>query len=113
MVTHMRRRSSSRRPGWSYSCGVVRSWLKYGNVTVKTYLRVTVVHLIGLDGLAAGLAAMVDDDVEFGPGAELPFPVWNGGEGGDDQEGPVDPLQVDLIEECDGLEGLAQAHFIC
>lgn len=76
------------------------------------YLCVSVVHLVGLDGLAAGLAAMVDHHVELGPGAELPLPVGDGGERSDDQERPLDALHVNLVEECDGLDGLSQTHLV-
>lgn len=71
------------------------------------YLCVSVVHLIGLDGLAAGLAAMVDHRIEFCPSPELPLPVGDGGEWGDDQEWPLNALHVNLIEECNGLDGLS------
>lgn len=56
---------------------------------------------------------MVDHHIELGPGPELPLPVGNGRERGDDQEGPLDARQVHFIEECDGLDGLPQTHFIC
>lgn len=71
------------------------------------YLCFSVVHLIGLDGLAAGLAAMVDHRVELRPSPELPFPVGDGGERGDDQERPLNALHVNLVEECYGLDGLS------
>lgn len=56
---------------------------------------------------------MVDDDVEVGPGAELALPVGDGGEWGDDEEGPFDAHAVDLLQEGDGLDGLSQAHLVC
>lgn len=76
------------------------------------HLCVSVVHLIGLDGLAAGLATVVDHHVELRPGPELPLPVGNGGERRDDQEGPLDALHEHLIKECNGLDGLPQTHLI-
>lgn len=76
------------------------------------YLCFSVVHLIGLDGLAAGLAAMVDHRVELCPSPKLPLPVGDGGEWGDDQERPLNALHVNLIEECYGLDGLSQTHLI-
>ena len=76
------------------------------------YLGVPVVHLVGLDGLAAGLAAVVDHGVELRPGAELALPVGDGGERGDHQEGALDPREEDLVEEGDGLDGLTQTHLV-
>lgn len=76
------------------------------------YLCVSVVHLISLDGLAAGLAAMVDDHVELCPSPELPLPVWDGGKWGNDQEWPLYALHVNLVEECDGLDGLSKTHLV-
>lgn len=75
-------------------------------MSLFVYLWVSVVHLIGLDGLAAGLAAVVDHHIELCPGPELSLPVWDGGERGDDQERPLNALHVNLIEECNGLDGL-------
>ena len=71
------------------------------------YLCLSVVHLVGLDGLAAGLAAVIDHCIELGPGPELPLPVWDGGKWGNDQEWPLNALHVNLIEECNGLDGLS------
>lgn len=73
----------------------------------SVYLCVSVVHLVGLDGLAAGLASVVDHRVELSPGPELSLPVRDGGERGDDQERPLDALHVNLVEECNGLDGLS------
>lgn len=73
----------------------------------SVYLCVSEVHLVGLDGLAAGLAAVVDHRVELGPGPELSLPIGNGGERGDDQEWPLNALHVNLVEECNGLDGLS------
>lgn len=87
------------------------SWTFYSSF-FGLHLCVSVVHLIGLDGLAAGLAAVVDHHVELGPGAELPLPVGDGGERSDDQEWPFDALQVDLVEERDGLDGLSKTHLV-
>lgn len=71
------------------------------------YLCISVVHLVGLDGLSTGLAAVVNYGVQFGPGSKLSLPVGDGGEGGDDQERPLNVLQVNLIEECNGLDGFS------
>lgn len=76
------------------------------------YLCISVVHLIGLDGLAAGLAAMVDYHIELCPSPELPLPVGDGGQWGNDQEWPLNALHVNLIEECYGLNGLSKTHLI-
>lgn len=65
------------------------------------------VHLVGLDGLAAGLAAVVHHSVKLRPGAELSLPVGDGGERGDDQERPLDAHLENLIEECNRLDGLS------
>lgn len=56
---------------------------------------------------------MVDDDVEVGPGTELALPVGDGGERGDNEERPLNAHTVDLLQECDGLDGLSQAHLVC
>lgn len=76
------------------------------------YLSVSVVHLVGLDGSATGLTAVINHHVELGPRPELSLPVGNSGERSNDQEWPVDPLQEDLVQEGDGLHGLPQAHLI-
>lgn len=76
------------------------------------YLCISVVHLVGLDGLPAGLAAVVDHHVELRPGPELPLPVGDGGERRDDQERPLDVFHVNLVEECDRLDGLPQPHLV-
>lgn len=55
---------------------------------------------------------MVDHHVELGPGAELPLPVGDGGERRDDQERPFDALHVNLVEECDRLDGLSKTHLV-
>lgn len=55
---------------------------------------------------------MVDHHVELGPGPELPLPVGDGGERSDDQEWPLNALHVNLIEECDGLDGLSETHLV-
>lgn len=78
----------------------------------SSYLRVPEVHLVLLEHLAADHAAVVDDDVEVGPGAELALPVGDGGERRDDEERPFDAHTVDLLQEGDGLDGLPQAHLV-
>lgn len=70
------------------------------------------VHLVGLYGFPAGLAAMVDHNVEVCPGPELPLPIGDGGERGDDQKWPFNVLHEYLVQECDGLDGLPKPHFI-
>lgn len=79
---------------------------------IPSHLCISVVHLIGLDGLPAGLTAMVDHHVELSPGSELSLPVGNGGERCDDQKRPFNALHVNLIEECNRLDGLPQTHLI-
>lgn len=56
---------------------------------------------------------MIHDDVQGRPRAELPLPVGDGGQGGDDEEGAADPHAEDLVQEGDGLDGLSQTHLIC
>lgn len=58
-----------------------------------SHLCVPVHHLILLDHLPADLAAVVHDGVHLRPGAELPLPVRNGGEGCNDEEGAMDAHQ--------------------
>lgn len=70
------------------------------------------VHLVLLQHLATDHAAVVHDHVEVGPRAELALPVGDGGEWRDDEEGAADAHALDLLQECDGLDGLAQAHFV-
>lgn len=65
-----------------------------------THLCISVVHLIGLDGLATGLATVVDHNIELCPGPELPLPIGNGREWSDDKEGSLNALQVHLKKEC-------------
>ena len=69
-------------------------------------------HLVLQDHLPADLWAVVHDDVHVRPRAELPLPVGDGGQRGDDEEGPPNPHAEDLVEEGDGLDGLPQAHLI-
>ena len=78
----------------------------------RHYLRVSVKHLILQDHLPADLRAVVHDDVHVRPRAELPLPVGDGGQGGDDEEGPTNPHAEDLVQKGDGLDGLSQTHFI-
>lgn len=73
-----------------------RNKTSHYKVRVPFYLCIPVVHLIGLNGFPAGLAAMVDHHIEFCPGPELPLPVGDGGERGDDQERPLNVLHVYL-----------------
>ena len=80
---------------------------------MSVYLRVPEVHLVLLEHLPADHAPVVHDDVEVGPGPELAFPVGDGGERRDDEEGPSDADPMDLFQECDGLDGLSQAHLVC
>lgn len=76
------------------------------------YLRVSVKHLVLEDHLPADLGAVVHDDVHVGPRAELPLPVGDGGQRGDDEEGAADAHVENLVEEGDGLDGLPQPHLI-
>lgn len=82
------------------------------SVELTGYLSVSVVHLVGLDGSATGLTAVIHHHVELSPRPELSLPVGNGGERSDDQEWSMDPLQVDLKQEGDGLHRLPQTHLI-
>lgn len=56
---------------------------------------------------------MVDDGVHVGPCGELPLPVGDGGEGGNDQERALDASIIDLGQQRDRLDGLPQTHLIC
>ena len=63
-------------------------------------------------GLTSGLV-VVEQAVEVGPFFNLPPPLWQGGQGGQHQERPKHPLVgVKMIEESDGLDGLAQSHLV-
>lgn len=77
------------------------------------HLLILAVHLILLDHLPTGQAAVVDNGVHVGPGGELPLPVCDGGKGSDDKERALDTGSVYLREQCDGLDGLTQTHLIC
>lgn len=77
------------------------------------YLCVPEIHLILLEHLPADHASMVDDDIEMGPSMELTLPVGNGGERGNDEEWAFNAHTLNLFKECDGLDGLSQAHLIC
>lgn len=77
------------------------------------YLGVSEVHLILLNHLPADHAAVVHHDVQVSPRAELPLPVCYGGERSYDQERASYTRQEDFIQECNGLNGFAEAHFIC
>lgn len=82
-------------------------------VLLLIYLCIPEIHLVLLEHLPADHASMVDNDIEVGPGMELTLPVSNGGEWGNDKEGPLDAYTMDLFEERDGLDGLSQAHLVC
>lgn len=77
------------------------------------YLCIPEIHLVLLEHLPADHASMVDNDVEVCPGTELALPVGDGGERGDNEERPLNAHTVDLLQECDGLNGLSQAHLVC
>lgn len=81
-------------------------------IYVVVYLCVPGVHLVLLQHLPADHGAVVDNDVEVGPRSELPLPVGDGGEGGDDEEGAPDAHTPDLLQKRDGLDGLPQTHLI-
>lgn len=80
--------------------------------SIRIYLCIFVVHFKGLDGPPAGLTAMINHYVQLSPCTEFSLPVWNGWEWRNDQEWPMDFLQEDLIQECDGLNGFSKTHFI-
>lgn len=77
------------------------------------YLGVPEIHLILLNHLPADHASMVHHNVQVSPCAELPLPVCDGGKGSYDQERASYTSQEDFIQECNGLNGFAKAHFIC
>lgn len=66
------------------------------NQDQSLHLVILAVHLVLLDHLSAGQAAVVHDGVHVGPCGELPLPVGDGGEGSDDQEGALDARGVHL-----------------
>lgn len=70
------------------------------------HLFILAVHLVLLDHLSAGQAAVVDDSIHVGPGGELPLPVCDGGKRSDNKEWALDASSVYLREQCDGLDGL-------
>lgn len=79
---------------------------------VSIYLSIPEVHLVLLEHLPTDDAPVVNDDVEVGPRVELAFPVGDGGEGCNDEERRLDANAMNLLQECDGLDGLSQAHLI-
>lgn len=79
----------------------------------QLHLLILAVHLILLDHLSAGQAAMVNNGIHVGPRGELPLPIGDGGEGSNDQEGALDAGSVHFRQQCDGLDGLPQTHLIC
>lgn len=56
---------------------------------------------------------MVHNGIEIGPGTKLPLPVGNGGKGGNNEEWSFDAHAINFFKECDGLDGLSQAHLVC
>ena len=58
---------------------------------------------------------IVDDHVDLGrPLFELLLPGGHGGEGHADEHGALKGVVVpEVLEEADGLDGLAQAHLVC
>lgn len=80
---------------------------------LSVHLLILAVHLILLDHLSTGQAAVVDNGIHVGPGGELPLPVCDGGKRSDNEERTLDTGSVDLREQGDGLDGLTQTHLIC
>lgn len=72
----------------------------------KVHLSVSVHHFILLDHLPADLAAVVHDGVHLCPRSELPLPVSDSGERGDDEERAMNSSKEYFRKECDGLDGL-------
>ena len=93
---------------------VYEKWVKLNNIDNQNlYLFILEVHLILLDHLSTGQAAMIDYGIHVGPGGELPLPVGDGGEGSNNQERALDACSIHLGQQCDGLDGLPQTHLIC
>lgn len=80
---------------------------------VSAHLSIPEVHLVLLEHLPTDYAPVINDDIEVGPSMELALPVGNGGEGCNDEERPLDANAINLLQECDGLDGFPQAHLIC
>lgn len=76
------------------------------------HLFILAVHLILLDHLPTGQAAVIDNGIHVGPGGELPLPVCDGGKGSNNKERALHTSGVYLREQCDGLDGLTQTHLI-
>lgn len=77
------------------------------------YLFILAVHLILLDHLSTGQAAVINNGIHVGPGGEFPLPVCDGGKWSDNKERALDTSSVYLREQCDGLDGLTKTHLIC
>lgn len=88
-------------------------WVSYCTQVTFQYLGVPEVHLILLNHLPADHAAVVHHNVQVSPRAEFPLPVCYGGKRSYDQERAPNTSQQDFIQECNGLNGFAKAHFIC
>lgn len=71
----------------------------------RAHLCISVHHLILLNHLPADLAAVVHDGIHLCPRPELPLPVSDGGERGNDEERAVDSPEEYFWKECDGLDG--------
>lgn len=77
-----------------------------------TNLHIPINHLILLDHLAAYLAAMIHNGIHLSPSAELSLPVCDGRKWSNDEKWTSKTHQIDLREECNGLDRLPQTHFI-
>lgn len=77
------------------------------------HLFILAVHLILLDHLSTGQAAVIDNGIHVGPGGEFPLPVCDGGKWSDNKERALDTSSIYLREQRDGLNGLTQTHLIC
>lgn len=76
------------------------------------YLCIPEVHLVLLKHLPADHAPVIDNDIEMSPRSKLTLPVCYGGQWGNDEEGTFNAHTIDLLKECDGLDGFSQAHLI-
>lgn len=55
---------------------------------------------------------MIHYDIHIGPAFELSLPIRDSGQRSYDQEWSTNPVFIDRVHECQGLNSLSQAHLI-